>query len=349
MSIIPVTKTESLSNLITMLEAGTIKVNPRYQRSGDIWPARAKSFLVETVLLGMPIPRVLLHQIADAEPPHTSDIIDGQQRCTILRDFRNGAFSLTADVDTDNLRGKKYNDLPPRRKGQFNAYVVPLDVYSNATPGDIREVFRRLNYYTAPLNAAEQRHAQFYGELSRFAEEQAETWEDVFRTLRVFTKRQRTRKADQQLLAEVVDAMIYRISTPTAKTLRETYRKHDRQFSSAADFRRRFDAAKAVISQWTFLREMVLRKHYHMFAIILGVMHSQRALAALTPDLGPMFPLYDVAAIERRLTKLDVALRRKETRGRYAGFVRASSEKTNVRPNRLVRCRSFYTALTGHP
>src|SRR6266704_5622720 len=87
-----------LKSLIDQLKKDQIRVNPKYQRSGQIWPARAKSFLVETVLLDMPIPRVLLHVIdPPPEPPHEIDIIDGQQRCTILAEFRSGGFALTAD------------------------------------------------------------------------------------------------------------------------------------------------------------------------------------------------------------------------------------------------------------
>jgi hypothetical protein len=347
MPITPASRFESLAELIRRMDDGVVSVNPRYQRSGQIWPPRAKSFLVETVLHEKPIPRVLLHEVDDPDAPHTSDIIDGQQRCSVLRDYRHDSFALTADVDEVGLRGKKYSDLTARRRQIFDEYLVPLDVYSGVTPRDIREVFRRLNYYTAPLNAAEQRHAQFYGELSRFVEDQADDWQIVFANLGIFTKRQLTRKADQQLLAEVVDAMINRIGTPTSASLRNCYRKHDRQFSSAADFGRRLDAARDTISEWTFLRHTLLRKHYQFFALILSVMHSQRALASLTPDLGQSVRRADDGVIRARFDKLEHAVRRRVQRGRYARFARASEEKTNVRSNRLIRCQYFYAALTG--
>src|SRR5207249_1531435 len=75
--IAPTSNVMRLEDLISGIQGGRIRINQEYQRSGQIWPARAKSFLVATVLLGMPIPRVLLHVIdPKPEPPHQLDIID---------------------------------------------------------------------------------------------------------------------------------------------------------------------------------------------------------------------------------------------------------------------------------
>jgi len=346
--IVPENDTIKLADLIAGLRADAIKINPEYQRSGRIWPARAKSMLVETVLKRMPIPRVLLHILDYPQPPHQSDIIDGQQRCTVLEEFQRDGFELTQDIDEAGNYGKRFSNLTPAQQATFNEYPVPIDKYTAITDGQIRMVFRRLNYYTAPLNAAEQRHAQFSGELSRFVEEQSRTWSSTFQTLRAFTKRQLTRKADQQLMAELVDAMLNGISTPTAKSLRKVYKAHDRQFSSAPDFMRRMDAARAQLTTWTPLRKnRLVRKHYQLFSFLLALMHAQRELAAVRSDLGSQKPIRSDDSALTALAKLDEAARKKVTRGVFARFWNASQEKTNVRENRLIRCKYYYKALTG--
>src|ERR1700682_421515 len=106
MSVTPTHAKLTLKKLLDQLDNGTIQINRKYQRSGQIWPTRAKSFLVETVLVGMPIPRVLLHKLNPATPPHHSDIIDGQQRCTILQEYRQNGFELSGDVDHAKLQGR---------------------------------------------------------------------------------------------------------------------------------------------------------------------------------------------------------------------------------------------------
>lgn len=349
MPIKPTHANSVLKDLLDDVDSGSIQPNPRYQRSGGIWPARAKSFLVETVLLGMPIPRVLLHRLANPTPPLHTDIIDGQQRCTILTDFRNGKFALTTEPDDERLHGKKFADLSRSMQDKFNAYSVPLDIYDDVGHKEIRQVFRRLNYYTAALNAAEQRHAQFYGAFGRFVEEQAQVWLPTFTKLGVFTKNQITRKGHEQLLAEVIDAMLKGVSTPTAKSLRVTYKENDRQFPSTADFRDRLEEARSRIDEWVLIRNTRLRKHYQLFSIMLVVMHSQRSLASFKVDVGASRVLRANNEIGERLKPLNRAIKDKVELGLYAPFWRSSHEKTNVRENRLTRCRYFLKALSLAP
>ncbi len=350
MAITPVDDVMRLADLILGIQSGWIQTNPEYQRSGQIWPLRAKSFLVETVLLEMPIPRVLLHAIDRPDLPHEIDIIDGQQRCTVLAEFRSGGFALSADIDDENNHGKTFSQLTSRQRSIFDNYPVRIDQYSGITHLQIRQVFRRLNYYTAPLNAAEQRHAQFYGELSRFVETQSKAWRDTFVKLRAFTRTQRLRKADQQLMAELVDAMLNGISTPTAKSLRDVYQKHERRFPSARNFEIRLNRARAQIDAWAALglrRNRLMRKHYHLFSFILALIHAQTDLAAVRSDLRASKALLTDERIIASLKKLEDAAKRKVTVGIYAPFWKASSEKTNVKLNRVMRCKYFYRALTG--
>ncbi len=349
--IVPSSDAMRLEDLISDIQGGTIQINEEYQRSGQIWPARAKSFLVETVLFGMPIPRVLLHVIDPPPvPPHEIDIIDGQQRCTILAEFRSGGFALTADIDDVNNHGKSFSQLAAGQKAKFNDYRVPIDRYTGITPLQIRQVFRRLNYYTAPLNAAEQRHAQFYGELSRFVEGQSRTWKATFQKVKAFTRKRLRRKADQQLMAEVVDAMLNGISTPTAKSLRDVYQTHERQFSSALNFQGRLERARTqldLLADAGLSKNRLMRKHYQMFAFVMALMHAQGGLAVLKSGLGPSKPLLSNEEILSAMQKLQDAVKKKVTTGRYAPFWKATREKTNTTQNRLTRCKYFYKALTG--
>lgn len=347
MSIKPKSKARNLKELLGQLDRGEIKVNARYQRSGEIWPARAKSFLVETVLRGMPVPRVLLHKLSKETPPHHSDIIDGQQRCSILGEYRKDGFALSGDLDNEGLLGKVFSELPSRLRQAFDDYEVPIDEYEGVNHNQIRQVFRRLNYYTAPLNPAEQRHAQFFGELSRFVEDQCQRWRSLFENLHVFTAMQLRRRADEQLMAEIVAAMLNGVSTTTAKSLRAVYQKHERQFSSGPDFARRLDKARNRIEGWDALGRSKLRKHYHLFSLTIAVIHAETGLKSVEDYLGPKRAVRSNDEVLRAFETLDNAIRFKTERGRYAGFWIASREKTNVQVNRLKRCKYFYNALTG--
>jgi hypothetical protein len=347
MSIKPKQTTLQLRTLLDQLGKGQIRIDSTYQRSAKIWPGRAKSFLVETILLGMPIPRVLLHKIASPTTAHHTDIIDGQQRCTILQEYRRGRFALTDDVDAKSLRGMSYSQLPARLRAAFDRYAVPIDEYTSVTHKEIRHVFRRLNYYTAPLNAAEQRHAQFFGELRRFVDEECQLWRPMFEKLRVFTTMQVRRKANEQLMAEIVDAMLHGFLTPTATSLRAVYERYDRTFSSALDFGRRLRKARLRMQNWDRLKRTKLRKQYQMFSLIVAVLHAETNLRSVRSDLGKQKPIRTDREVLEAMEPLAQATRKRRVYGRYAGFWVASHEKTNVQANRRKRSEYFYSALTG--
>ena len=71
----------TVADYCEMLDRKEVRVNREYQRSDEVWPRTAQSFLVETILLNFPVPKLFLHQQAD---PRTGrpikEIVDGQQR-----------------------------------------------------------------------------------------------------------------------------------------------------------------------------------------------------------------------------------------------------------------------------
>ena len=47
------------------LRENAIQVERKYQRNDHLWPLQAQSFLIETILLGYPVPKLFLHQVTD--------------------------------------------------------------------------------------------------------------------------------------------------------------------------------------------------------------------------------------------------------------------------------------------
>ena len=55
----------------------SIIVNHDYQRSDKVWPPAARSYLIETILLGFPIPKLSLYQTTDLKTKKTKKNMDG--------------------------------------------------------------------------------------------------------------------------------------------------------------------------------------------------------------------------------------------------------------------------------
>ena len=70
-------KSITLSEVKTMWDEGDIELNPDYQRD-YVYTEKRASKLVESILMGIPIPTVYLSQ----EQNETYSVIDGQQRLT---------------------------------------------------------------------------------------------------------------------------------------------------------------------------------------------------------------------------------------------------------------------------
>jgi len=80
------------------------------------------------------------------------EIVDGQQRITTLVEFADGKFALGKNAQ--GHEGQFFNQLSEDDQDSFYAYTVSVDVIRNADRSDLLQMFRRMNAYTLPLNAA---------------------------------------------------------------------------------------------------------------------------------------------------------------------------------------------------
>src|SRR5437588_7969983 len=91
----------------TSLQRGEIIVEKDYQRSDKVWPDIARSFLIETILMNYPIPKLFLYQKIDVKSRRTiKEIVDGQQRTAAIREFFEGHLRLNPELELKTARGK---------------------------------------------------------------------------------------------------------------------------------------------------------------------------------------------------------------------------------------------------
>lgn len=151
------------------LERKEIIVNRDYQRSDEVWPAAARSFLIETILLNYPVPKLSLHQVTDLKARRRyKEIVDGQQRSTAIFDFYTDKMRLSRTLELEEAAGKRYSELGEELQQQFLDYGLTFDLFIDMGPDQVREVFRRMNSFTVPLNYEEQRHARYQGPFKWF-------------------------------------------------------------------------------------------------------------------------------------------------------------------------------------
>lgn len=338
----------TIQDFLAALERREITVNRDYQRSDEVWPDAARSYLVETILLDFPVPKLALHQVTDPLTGKSQkELVDGQQRSATIRAFRDDRFELSSAVEDISLRGLRYSSLSIEQRTTFLNYQLNVDLFLGAEPAQIREVFRRMNSYTIPLNPEEQRHALYQGSFKWFLHRLALRLNDAWESMGVFSQKALVRMADSKLLAEISNAMLHGITTTNKRTLDKLYREHDAAFPTEADFENRIGGAVEILRAWEELHRSSLMKPFQVYALLLAIMHVTTPIEALQP----VFQADEGIELDRptcvqRLSRLARAVDDAVETGRYARFVRASSEKTNVKSEREVRFRAFCEALT---
>ncbi len=157
---------------------GNLFVDDSFQRN-YIWIKKDCISLLETILLGYPIPEIYLWETGT--DPNTGDtkysIIDGQQRIRTIGQFIDGDLKLTnsgLEFTDAPYQGKKFEDLPPEMRSAIWSYKLSIRFVKNAVQrDDIVKMFLRLNKTSNSLNPQELRNAEFDGAFLKASEEVA--------------------------------------------------------------------------------------------------------------------------------------------------------------------------------
>ena len=192
-----------ISDIRDWSKAGRLELRPHFQRRA-VWSAPARIMLMDTILRGIPMPKIFLsNKIRDGNTYRI--VIDGQQRISAILDFLRGQFSLDRPYSGDE-EGKRFSELDHETQDRFLSYRIDFNEAYNISDAENREVYSRVNKYTVPLNKQELRRADYPGDFLNVSEELAD--EEYFDSVRIFTPANRRRYADVEYVSELLAAMI---------------------------------------------------------------------------------------------------------------------------------------------
>lgn len=170
--------TETITN---QLLKGNIDLQPKFQRR-DAWSSKAKSRFIESLLLGLPIPQIILAEKKEAKGKYI--VIDGKQRLLTIRSFfakaENDSFQnlkLTGLTILKDINNKTFSDLV--EDPSFSQLITQLQNQPIRTtvlknwPNEsfLFTVFLRLNTGSIKLSPQELRQALHPGFFIDFADD----------------------------------------------------------------------------------------------------------------------------------------------------------------------------------
>jgi hypothetical protein len=221
----------SVGDYCKALNEKLITVNDDYQRNAGIWAAYARSFFIESILLEYPIPKIFLYSKVDLRTRTTvKEIVDGQQRSHTLQNFYNKKFKLSNNIETEELRGKNYNQLSEEYQSRFLSYSLPIDEFRGVQPAQIQESFRRMNASNIPLNDEEQRNAKFQGPFKWFIQRMAQRFSESLRAVGVFNRRDIIRMGDCRLYSEIIHTVVNGFMTTKGPQIDALYKRFNTTF-----------------------------------------------------------------------------------------------------------------------
>lgn len=149
------TKTYSIRHVFDEIVEKTIDLAPDFQRE-YVWRERQKTRLVESILLGIPLPSFYFN----ADEENRAQVVDGVQRLTTIHAFKKGEFELSSDLEyLQPEEGKKFDQLSPALRRRFDQTQIVVHVIEPTTPPEVKyDIFRRINTGGTPLSAQEIRH-----------------------------------------------------------------------------------------------------------------------------------------------------------------------------------------------
>jgi len=129
-------------------------LSPKFQRR-RVWSDKAKSYLIDTILRGLPIPTVLIMQKIDTGTRKTiREVIDGQQRLGTILDYLKNGFKVYK-IHNEDYADLYFSDLPANVQDDFLQYKIATNLVLTTQVKDVLVIFSRLNTYTVPLNKQE--------------------------------------------------------------------------------------------------------------------------------------------------------------------------------------------------
>lgn len=148
-----------------------IKMNPVYQRQGDIWSKSKRQLLIDTIINGFDVPKLYVHKfqtpLEEGGATFEYAMIDGKQRAEAIFDFIENGYALDSKFqymadDYIDIGGLTYRELAkdfPDIKQDFDSFTLDIITIDTDDIELIEDLFYRLNE-AMPLNAPEKRNSK---------------------------------------------------------------------------------------------------------------------------------------------------------------------------------------------
>lgn len=192
-----------ISDVRDWADSERLELRPDFQRN-EVWTQAAQIMLIDTILKGIPIPKIYIKSIVKNEKTYRI-VVDGQQRLTAILKFIRDELPLKKPYQGEYCN-MKYSELPENVHDDFIRYKIDINEIFNPSDEEIRDLYSRVNKYTVQLNKQELRKADFPGDFISLAEKISEN--SFFDSSKIFSVKQRRRMLDVEFIEELLTIVL---------------------------------------------------------------------------------------------------------------------------------------------
>lgn len=294
-------RTYSINDFVEWDNSGQLELNPRFQRR-PVWTEKAKSYLMDTILRGKPIPKIFIRQrINVSTKTSTRDVVDGQQRLRTILSYIKDGFVVSKRQNQD-FGGQYFSQLPEEIQSNVLAYEVSVDLLINLPDPEVLDIFSRLNSYAVVLNEQERINADHFGPFKVLADEIGRRYYEYWTEQGILTSKQILRMQEVNLVADLLIALL--VGIKAKKQIKKYYDLYEVQFDADTEqLSEHFDAVLQKISLLypEGLLETEFRRPHVFYSLFTAIAHVRFGIRGIEQS----FVDFTTSAVEGARNRLD--------------------------------------------
>ena len=272
----------SVREIQQMSDRNELDLTPEFQRR-DVWSDKARSFLIDTIVRGKPIPKIYVRSVDNPQTGKTrNEVVDGQQRLTTVLTFLADAFPIKK-IHNPDLGGKYFSQLTDSVQKDILYYEFTCDYLLDAPDREIWDIFARLNKYPIKINDQELRNSQWFGEFKSAVYELSRDFTSFWLTNKIFSSKQMSRMAEAEFVSELLIAVSAGIKAKNKQVIDKAYADWDDNFPKRAaiikNFKSTMDTIGAVLSEAG--SDSSFRRVPLFYTLFCSVYHLQHGLRGI--------------------------------------------------------------------
>jgi len=233
------TRNYSIRDFEEWCSKGELVLAPKFQRR-EVWSDKARSYLIDTIIRGKPIPKIYMRQDTNPATRRTTrEIVDGQQRLQTVLSFLKDGFKISK-THNEECGGKYFSGLDTNTQRDILKYEFVVDLLQDMPDKDVYDVFARINTYSVSLKAQELRNAKWFGDFKTSVYLLANDYVTFWESNKIFTPKQMTRMSEVEFASELLIAMSEGIQAREKRIIDGYYRDWDDKFPERKTHEKRF-------------------------------------------------------------------------------------------------------------